>query len=554
MPTTITPPRRRLRLPFASAAGLLAAVFALAALALPNRAAAQFQTTSLTPATQTVSAGAPFSVSIVAAIGSVQAYGIDAWVKFDPTKLQVVSVTTGATSPWTSVSTNTYDNAAGTITYRAGGANAGGSVTAATIVFTPIAAGTTAITFSNVNEYMVNYGPYGVNGLAHGASVTVNAPLPTQTLTILGGSGTVGEVAANVEYYNPATSAWQPAYLCGWHPWGFIDGTNSWINYKPSNLSDPGAGPTANQTLWYLYRVRFTVPADAVNPQLQFWIKADNFAQVAINGIPAGGSTQYINGAYMNNVVAGQADAVNADGVFSQAVHPGENTITINVGDYGGLNGFNFKLALSMQSSQPLQVVPTDTVPPVINVPADITAEATSPAGATVSFAATAEDAVDGPVPVVAVPKSGSTFPLGTTIVGLSASDAAGNTATGSFKVTVRDTTPPTIASVTPSQATIWPPNHKMVPIHVAVDATDAVGVVSEKIVSVTSSEPDNGLGDGDTPNDIQITGDLTVNLRAERSGTGTGRTYTITVEARDAAGNASTKSCTVFVPKSHGK
>src|SRR5205823_6295805 len=104
------------------------------------------------------------------------------------------------------------------------------------------------------------------------------------------------------------------------------------------------------------------------------------------------------------------------------------------------------------------------------------------------------------------------------------------------------------------SSATLWPPNHQMVAIKVTAVASDLVGVTSLKIVNVTSSEPDNGLGDGDTPNDIQITGDLTVNLRAERGGGGDGRIYTITVEARDAAGNASTKICTVSVPKSQGK
>ena len=54
--------------------------------------------------------------------------------------------------------------------------------------------------------------------------------------------------------------------------------------------------------------------------------------------------------------------------------------------------------------------------------------------------------------------------------------------------------------------------------------------------------------------NDIQITGDLTLSLRAERSDDGNGRTYTITVETADAAGNTTQETTTVSVPKSHGK
>lgn len=116
------------------------------------------------------------------------------------------------------------------------------------------------------------------------------------------------------------------------------------------------------------------------------------------------------------------------------------------------------------------------------------------------------------------------------------------------------DTTPPTFTSLTPSTATLWPPNHQMVPITLTAVTEDNVGVVSTKVISVTSSEADNGLGDGDTAGDFEITGDLTVNLRAERSGKGTGRTYTITAEAADAAGNKTQKTTTVFVPKSQSK
>ncbi|MDQ3623880.1 MAG: hypothetical protein M3463_15555 [Verrucomicrobiota bacterium] len=60
--------------------------------------------------------------------------------------------------------------------------------------------------------------------------------------------------------------------------------------------------------------------------------------------------------------------------------------------------------------------------------------------------------------------------------------------------------------------------------------------------------------GGGDTAPDWEITGPLTVDLRAERSGGGRGRIYTITVECQDEAGNAATSTVDVTVPKSQGK
>ncbi len=89
--------------------------------------------------------------------------------------------------------------------------------------------------------------------------------------------------------------------------------------------------------------------------------------------------------------------------------------------------------------------VNADSTPPVITAPANIIAEATGPSGAVGNFTATAHDDVDGSVDVTADPVSGSTFPLDTTTVLLSATDRAHNTATASFTVTVRDTTPPSL-------------------------------------------------------------------------------------------------------------
>jgi hypothetical protein len=112
------------------------------------------------------------------------------------------------------------------------------------------------------------------------------------------------------------------------------------------------------------------------------------------------------------------------------------------------------------------------------------------------------------------------------------------------------DTTPPTITSASASPNTLWPPNHRMVPVTVSVTATDNSGVVPTcQIVSVSSNEPINGLGDGDSAPDWQITGDLSVNLRAERSGMGNGRAYTLTVQCTDGSNNSSSAQTTVSVP-----
>ena len=78
-----------------------------------------------------------------------------------------------------------------------------------------------------------------------------------------------------------------------------------------------------------------------------------------------------------------------------------------------------------------------DNTPPVITQPSDITANATMPSGAVVSFVVNATDNV-GVVSLVCAPASGSVFPIGTSLVQCTASDAAGNTAAASFNVKVK--------------------------------------------------------------------------------------------------------------------
>ena len=86
-----------------------------------------------------------------------------------------------------------------------------------------------------------------------------------------------------------------------------------------------------------------------------------------------------------------------------------------------------------------------DSIAPVVGVPGTITAEATSVAGAPVSFNVSASDAVTPNLVPTCSPASGSTFAIGTTTVTCSATDGAGNEGTASFVVTVADTVKPVL-------------------------------------------------------------------------------------------------------------
>lgn len=117
-------------------------------------------------------------------------------------------------------------------------------------------------------------------------------------------------------------------------------------------------------------------------------------------------------------------------------------------------------------------------------------------------------------------------------------------------RIVHRDTLAPAFKTLTASATTLWPPNHRMVAVSVDAVLVDLLDPApTARITGVSSNEPVNGADDGDTSPDWEITGPSSVNLRAERSGTGTGRIYTIEVEGRDAAGNTTQQTISVRVP-----
>jgi hypothetical protein len=137
--------------------------------------------------------------------------------------------------------------------------------------------------------------------------------------------------------------------------------------------------------------------------------------------------------------------------------------------------------------SDPLEVI-VDTTAPALILPADIVTPATSPTDALVSYEASASDDGGGSPTVDCSPRSGASFPIATTTVACTATDAAGNSAEGSFRVTVRDVFPPVLTvpadmtvdatSVTGAQVVFYPS---------AVDNVDADPAVACNPVSGTT-------------------------------------------------------------------
>lgn len=119
------------------------------------------------------------------------------------------------------------------------------------------------------------------------------------------------------------------------------------------------------------------------------------------------------------------------------------------------------------------------------------------------------------------------------------------------------DVTPPEI-SFEKVSTTLWPPNHKMRLVLSDISANDNIDENPTLTVSVESNERLNGLGDGNTDEDWQIfqseDGSYDVYLRAERSGNGSGRTYTVTMTAEDASGNVAEEIVDIQVARDMGK
>ncbi len=138
------------------------------------------------------------------------------------------------------------------------------------------------------------------------------------------------------------------------------------------------------------------------------------------------------------------------------------------------------------------------------------------------------------------------------------AEDRCGNDTTGLQRVTVQDTTPPTVTSGASDLYCLWPPNHKYVCF--GQDAFEPVivdncGTTNTWVFTgCASDQPDDAEGDGRTWNDCVVSADgQSLCVRAERDGSvRAGRRYAVSVAATDECANAGAPGTIGFIHVPH--
>jgi len=187
-----------------------------------------------------------------------------------------------------------------------------------------------------------------------------------------------------------------------------------------------------------------------------------------------------------------------------------------------------------------------DTTAPVIGAVANITAEATSAAGAIVTYATpSVSDAVGATI--ACAQASGTLFPIGTRTVICTATDAALNSSSKSFTVTVSDTRPPIVTATANPTTLLWSPNKTMTPVTVSGTISDATFKnASFKVVDEYKKVQPSGA--------ITVAANgsysFVVSLEAYRDGNdANGRIYTITVTAVDQGNRSASAQAIVTVP-----
>lgn len=295
--------------------------------------------------------------------------------------------------------------------------------------FTAVAAPSVSFTLPNGPGWVVEFcaeGPGGVSLTTTSAPFTVDdsafpdlvppvlsVPAPI-TVAATGPAGaTVVFTASATDNLDPA-----PAVTCD-HSSGsvFLPGTTT-VRCTAADAAGNVSAPAS-------FTVTVTVPPPVLHAPAS--VTAPATGLVTEVAIPLTASS-VVDGAVFLATCGGatvaSASAYTPGSVLLQ-VPTGSHTVTCRIADAHG------------NTAAAVVAVRVTTVAPTVSVPADRTALATSPAGAVVTYTASATSVGYGPLAVACDRPSGATFPIGTTRVSCAATDPEGQRGTASFAVTV---------------------------------------------------------------------------------------------------------------------
>lgn len=166
------------------------------------------------------------------------------------------------------------------------------------------------------------------------SSVTMAEP---QVLTMIGGTGAIGEVDPYSEGSKDDGLTWGPTYNVGTHPWQnnlpIVPGATSWINVYPSQTQG------LYETNWV--RIRFNLPQGYSNASLQLYLKADNQGDV------------YLNGTWLQTTVGETITAgASSPAEIAPLLQEGLNEFRIALKDWGGLVAYQYRIDLNFDADQ----------------------------------------------------------------------------------------------------------------------------------------------------------------------------------------------------------
>ncbi len=168
-------------------------------------------------------------------------------------------------------------------------------------------------------------------GVLIGAVLSTGVFAEEKTLTILGGYGNSGDIDPYSEGSIDGGVTWGPTYYVGAHPWGFLPGTNTWVNVYPSQVQG------LYQSNWI--RIRFNMPDEFSDAAMNLLMKADNRGEVFMNGFSLATieGSAFVSGNFSPEVI-------------SAILVPGVNEIKMRLTDWGGLVAFQYRIDLSFNS------------------------------------------------------------------------------------------------------------------------------------------------------------------------------------------------------------